>query len=55
MNSRMIYTVKLTCQGQNLETKEFYSLIKAVLYFAKLVREYGKHNTMRIDITAWMS
>lgn len=55
MNSRMIYIVKRTCQGQPQDCVEFYSLIKAVLYFRKSIREYGKYGTMRFDLTAYKS
>jgi len=55
MESRMIYIVTLTCQGQRLERIEFHSLIRAFLHYAKIVKKYGKHGTMRFDMEAWWS
>ena len=55
MNSRLVYIVKLTCQGQRMEIKEFYNPIKAFLQFLKHARKCAKYGTMRADITAWRS
>ena len=55
MPSRMVYIFTRTCQGQRQERIEFYSLIKAVLYWRKNIRKYGKYGTMRFDLTAWKS
>lgn len=53
MAHKLIFTVKLTCQGQLMEKTKYDGLIHALLHFAKFAIKYGKYGTMRIDLEAW--
>lgn len=51
-NHKCKYQVKTVCQGDLRENKEFDSLIKAVLYYCKKVKRYGKYGTMNFTLYA---